>query len=102
MVGGFIQVNITQLKLLETRIDGVRNVRYVGDDLGGYEQLFSLHATLLNSESQFPFSVVNLRAVQVVVSQFDCSLYRLDQFTIDGGVSGFFEPGSPGAISELG
>lgn len=101
MRGRSIQINISQLQLLQTYVDGFRNVRNVGHDLGRYEQLLPLDATLLDGKAQFLLGLIDLGTVEVIVSHFDRGFHRLDQVAIQAGILAGLEPGGAGAISEL-
>lgn len=81
-----VQIDVTELKFLQTRINGPADIANVCYDFRGNEQLLPWNGTLLDGQTQFGFRVVDFRAVQVIVPQFYCRLYRLDQVAVEGGI----------------
>ncbi len=101
VVHGNIQVNIVESELLQTRVDGFRDVGDVGDDFGCDEELLSRHVTLLDCGADFAFRVVDFRSVDVVVAQLDGCFDGFDELAVGFAVVGKLKPGGPGAVAKL-
>ena len=96
-----IQINVVELKLPQTRINGLWDIRDVGNHFRRHKQLLSLYATLLDGKSQLGLGVVHFSAVEVIISQFQCGLDGLDKFRIDWGVWGCLVPSRSCSVSQL-
>ena len=95
-----IQVNVVQLQLLETFINGVGYVRYVGDDFCRHEELGSLNLAFFNGNAHFRLCVVYFGIVKVVIAKLDGSNNAIYGLSVDAARSAFVPSGPRCFLSE--
>lgn len=81
-----VEVNVVQLQLLETGVDGCRNVCNRVEDLGRHEQLVAGHSARLDGNPNFLFGPICLGAVNVGKTMGNRLLEDLDELVIDGSL----------------
>ena len=67
-VGVHLQVHIVKLKLLETGIDGLRNVGDIGDNLSRHDKFLSRYPALFDCLAQVLLGLVDFSSIEVVIS----------------------------------
>jgi hypothetical protein len=71
-----VEVYVIELQSFQGGVDGSGDVRDVIDDFGGDEEVFA------PNDPELGFSVVELSPVEVVISQLDCGLDRVNRALI--------------------
>ena len=64
-----LQVNIVRLQLLQTRLQGIRNIANVANDFGRKEDLVSRHSRVLDGRAEFRLRFVDFGAILMVVAE---------------------------------
>lgn len=99
--GKSIQIHIIQLELLQTRLDGSRDICQIIHNLGGHEQLVAWHLALFDRHPQFRLGAVDLCAIQVAVAQADGGFDGFNQVPVDRRLVARLVPGGACAIGQL-
>jgi hypothetical protein len=96
--GEYVQVNILDAQLLQTRLQRRRDVFDIRQHFRHNVQLVARDAGLLDGGTQLGFGFVDFGAVEVVVAEVDGGFGAVDTGLVELGFVAGFVPGGAGAV----